>query len=335
MSLLVTGGAGFVGMHFVHAACKAGRRVIILDDLSGMAGMVGGKSEPLPLPKDATFVRGDIGDQELVTALCKEHRIAAVVHFAGKIQVGESVQRPELYFDVNLMRSLRLLEAVRRAEVGRFLFSSTAAVYGLPEQVPIVEDARKEPVNPYGATKLAFEYALTAYEHAHGLRWAALRYFNAAGAQPDGTLRENHEPETHLLPLVLDAGLGRRPPLQLFGTDYPTRDGTCVRDYIHVCDLAAAHLAALAHLEAGRPSLAANLGTGTGFTVREVLDAAAQLLGRPIPHLVAPRRPGDPAELVAAPDRARAQLGFVPQRSELMTLLEDALRSRLPVSTSD
>jgi UDP-glucose-4-epimerase GalE len=206
-------------------------------------------------------------------------------------------------------------------------------VYGVPEQVPILESAVKAPVNPYGDTKLAFENALRAYGAAYDLRWAALRYFNAAGAQPDGTLRENHQPETHLIPLVLDAGLGRRPPLQVFGGDYATPDGTCVRDYIHVCDLAVAHLAALAHLEAGQPSLAANLGAGQGFSVRQVIETAAQVLGRPIPHSVVARRPGDPAQLVADSSLARAQLGFIPRRSDLPTLIEDALRSRRAAPT--
>ncbi|HRI49360.1 MAG TPA: UDP-glucose 4-epimerase GalE [Pseudomonadota bacterium] len=320
MRILVTGGVGFIGGHFVRAASEAGHRVVVLDDLSG--------GEPLPLPLGVTFVQGDIGDRVLLQMLCQHHHFEAVVHFAGKIQVGESVQRPELYYDVNLARSLVLLEELRKGGVRYFVFSSTAAVYGVPDEVPIPEEARKEPVNPYGATKHSFERALAAYGTAYDLRWAALRYFNAAGAHPDGTLRENHQPETHLIPLVLDAGLGLRPPLQVFGGDYPTRDGTCVRDYIHVCDLAAAHLAALTYLASGQPSLAANLGTGRGFTVREVLDAAAAVLGRPIPHTGCARRAGDPAELVAESQRARELLGFVPRRSELHTLIEDALRPR-------
>ena len=323
MTVLVTGGAGFIGSHFVRAATVAGRRVVLLDDLSS------GARPPQPLPPGATFVAGDIGDRDRVRALCREHAVSAVVHFAGKIQVGESVARPELYYDVNLIRSLHLLETVRQAGVPHVLFSSTAAVYGVPDRVPIPEDAPLAPVNPYGATKLAFEHALRAYGTAHGLRWAALRYFNAAGAHPDGTLREDHEPETHLVPLVLDAGLGRRPPLHVFGDDYPTRDGTCVRDYVHVCDLADAHLLALARLEAGTASLTGNLGTGQGFTVREVLTAASEVLGRPIPHTFAPRRAGDPAELIADARYANEQLGFTPRRSELRTLLEDALRSRV------
>jgi len=323
MTVLVTGGAGFVGSHFVRAACEVGRRVVVLDDLSG------GASGAPSLPADALFVRGDIGDRTLVQLLCHRHGVKALVHFAGRIQVGESVQKPALYFDVNLVRSLALLDAMRAAEVPHVLFSSTAAVYGVPEGVPIPESARKEPVNPYGATKLAFEQALQAYGTAYGIRWAALRYFNAAGAHPDGTLREHHEPETHLLPRVIDAGLLRGPPLAVFGDDYPTRDGTCVRDYIHVCDLADAHLAALAHLESGHASFAANLGTGRGYTVRELLDAAAQVLGHAIPNHLAVRRAGDPPELIADPERARELLHLHPRRSDLKTLIEDTLRSRL------
>jgi UDP-glucose-4-epimerase GalE len=320
MRILVSGGVGFIGAHFVRAACEAGHQVLVVDDLSGGA--------PLPLPPAAAFRRGDIGDRALLRELGEQHRPEAVVHFAGKIQVGESVQHPNLYYDVNLARSLAFLEAMRTADVRYFVFSSTAAVYGAPARVPIAEDAVKEPLSPYGATKRAFEQALEAYGVAYGLRWAALRYFNAAGAHPDGTLRENHRPETHLIPNVVDAALGRRPPLQVFGQDYPTPDGTCIRDYIHVCDLAAAHLSALEHLGAGQPSLAANLGTGKGYSVKEVLDAAAQVLGRPVPHIVSGRRAGDPAELVADPSRAHTLLHFTPARSDLIALLEDTLRSR-------
>lgn len=321
-TILVTGGAGFVGSHFVRAACEAGLGVLVLDDLSG------GARPPLPLPKTARFVLGDIGDAGLVGALCAEHSVEALVHFAGKIQVGESVRSPELYFDVNLVRSLRLLDAVLAAGVRQVVFSSTAAVYGAPERVPIRESARTEPVNPYGRSKLAFEWVLRSYEVAHGLRWAAPRYFNAAGAHPDGTLAERHEPETHLIPLVLDAGLGRRPPLSVFGTDYPTPDGTCVRDYVHVSDLASAHLLALDKLAAGEVLGAFNLGTGSGCSVHAVLLAGAEVLGVPVPHVLAPRRAGDPPELVADPALAELRLGWKAKRSELRVMLEDALRSR-------
>jgi UDP-glucose-4-epimerase GalE len=238
------------------------------------------------------------------------------------------VRDPASYFDVNLVRTLQLLLAVRDAGVTSCLFSSTAAVYGTPEAVPIPETARREPVNPYGATKLSIEFALEAWSTAYGLRWSALRYFNAAGAHPDGTLRESHVPETHLIPLALDAGLGAAPPLQVFGADYPTPDGTCVRDYIHVQDLASAHLAALARLEAGQSLGPLNLGTGRGYSVREVLDTAARVLGRPVPHALAPRRAGDPPQLVADPSAAAFVLGWRPARSDLATIVEDALRPR-------
>lgn len=320
MTLLVTGGQGFIGSHFVWAAAATGRRVVVLDDLSGGA--------PAPLPEGVLAVRGDIGDQALLTSLVKQHGLRSMVHFAGKIQVGESVQRPALYFDHNVARSLRLLDAARAAGVENVVFSSTAAVYGNPIQVPIPEASAREPVNPYGATKLALEFALEAYGRADGTRWAALRYFNAAGASPQGHLRESHEPETHLLPLVVDAALGRRPPLVVYGTDYPTPDGSCVRDYIHVCDLADAHLLALGQLEAGQTLGAMNLGVGRGYSVREVLAAAAQVVGSEVPFRAGERRAGDPPALVADSSRARAVLGFQPRRSELTTLIEDTLRSR-------
>ncbi|HSN98361.1 MAG TPA: UDP-glucose 4-epimerase GalE [Candidatus Nanopelagicales bacterium] len=317
---LITGGLGFVGSHFTWAAARAGRDLVVLDD--GSAG-----TSP-PLPEGVEVVRGDIGDRPLVAGLLRRRGVDAIVHFAGKIQVGESVTSPALYFDVNLIRAFALIEEARAAGVERMIFSSTAAVYGEPSAVPIPESAPKRPVNPYGASKLAYEHILEAYGHAYGLRWAALRYFNAAGADPSGQLREAHDPETHLIPLVLDAGLGRRPPLTLFGEDYPTRDGTCERDYIHVVDLAAAHLKALDLLSTGRNVGPVNLGTGRGTTVKEILDEAARVLGRPIPHTVGPRRAGDPSSLVADPRRAEELLGWRAERSDLPTLLEDALRSR-------
>lgn len=319
-AILVTGGAGFVGSHFVREADAQGRRMVVLDDGSG--------GRAARLPESVVNVRGDIGDRALVRRLIDEHGVTAVAHFAGKIAVGESVRAPELYFDVNVARSLSLLEAVREGGVGQFLFSSSAAVYGMPDTVPIREDARLAPVNPYGHTKLTFEHALEAYGVAHGLRWAALRYFNAAGAHPDGTLVEAHEPETHLIPLVIDAALGRRPRLTVFGDDYPTADGTCVRDYVHVSDLAVAHLLALDALAAGRTIGPCNLGSGSGFTVREVINAVAAVLGRPVPYVIGARREGDPAVLTADGSRAREVLGWTPARSELATILEDAVRSR-------
>jgi UDP-glucose 4-epimerase len=294
--------------------------VTVLDDFSG--------GEPARLPAEIRVVEGDIGDSALVTRLCREDEVEAVVHFAAKTEVAESVRLPELYFDVNFVRTLRLLEAIRAAGVSRFLFSSTAAVYGTPGLDLITEDAAKAPINPYGASKLCVEYALAGHGVAHGLRWGALRYFNAAGAHPDGTLPEAHEPETHLIPLVIDAVRGRRPPLTIFGADYETEDGTCIRDYIHVLDLVQAHLAALDALAAGDTIGALNLGTGRGHSVREVMDATARVLGQPVPHVVGPRRPGDPARLVADPRRAMARLGWHVRRPELGEMIEDALRAR-------
>lgn len=323
-TILITGGAGFVGSHFARMATDAGRRVVILDDHSG--------GTPASLPSSIPVVVGDIGDVRLVRQICAKHEVGAAAHFAGKIQVGESVTRPDLYFEINLVRTLALLGALRDEGVQACLFSSTAAVYGTPTEIPIPEHARREPVNPYGASKLAVEFALDAWEHAYGLRWAALRYFNAAGAHPDGTLRENHEPETHLIPIVLDAGLGLRGPVSIYGTDYETPDGTCVRDYVHVQDLASAHLLALTRLEGGETLGAINLGTGRGYSVREVIDTASAVLGKPVPHAIGPRREGDPPRLVADPSRAIAELGWQPARSDLQTILEDALRSRRPAS---
>jgi UDP-glucose 4-epimerase len=319
-SLLVTGGAGFVGSHFARLAAERGRRVVVLDDLSG--------APPPTLPAGVELVIGDVGAGPFVRRLLRDFQIGSVAHFAGKIQVGESVRRPEVYFDVNLVRTLTLLDALRDAEVRVMLFSSTAAVYGDPATVPIPETACLAPVNPYGASKLGVEHALAAWGVAHGLRWAALRYFNAAGAHPSGTMRERHDPETHLIPLVLDAGLGRGGPLTVFGDDYDTPDGTCIRDYVHVMDLAEAHLAALAALEGGRTLGPINLGSGRGYSVREVMETAAAILGTRIPFAIGERRPGDPPRLVAMPARAGELLGWSAARSGLATIVEDALRSR-------
>ena len=320
MAIMVTGGLGFIGSHFVWAAAEAGAEVIVIDDRSAGTSPV--------LPEAIEVVTGDIGDSALVGDILRRTGAKAIVHFAGKIEVGESVRKPGLYFDVNLVRALRLLDSAVAAGVDSFVFSSSAAVYGEPELVPIPESAPTRPVNPYGASKLGFEYMLEAYAGAHGLRWAALRYFNAAGAHPDGHLVEGHDPETHLIPLALDAGLGRRGPLTIVGDDYPTPDGTCLRDYIHVCDLIDGHLAALEELGRGRCLGPINLGTGQGYSVREVIDAASAALGAPVPHSMGARRAGDPASLVAQPGRAVELLGWAPKRSALATILADALRAR-------
>lgn len=320
MTTFVTGGLGFVGSHFVWAAHASGRRVVVLDDRSA-------KTDP-SLPEGVEVVTGDIGDRARVLELMKRVGASEVVHFAGLIQVGESMHQPGRYFDVNFVRALALLECARDVGIERFVFSSTAAVYGEPEAVPIPEASRKHPVNPYGASKLAFEHALEGFQRAHGVRYAAPRYFNAAGAHPNGKLVEAHDPETHLIPLVLDAGLGRRKPVTLFGTDYPTPDGTCIRDYIHVSDLADAHLLALDALAAKKELGPMNLGTGSGISVKEILEAAEKALGKPVPHDIGPRRAGDPSRLVADAARAKSLLGWTPKRSDVFTILEDALRPR-------
>jgi UDP-glucose 4-epimerase len=319
-TILVTGGAGFVGSHFARVAHEAGHRVVVYDDLS--AG-----TTP-PLPDGVTFELGDIGDAQRLADVIRGHGVTAYAHFAGKICVGESVDKPALYFDRNLVRTIALLDVALEHAPRAFLFSSSAAVYGVPDRVPIDEAAPSAPINPYGASKHAVELVLAAYGAAYGLRWGALRYFNAAGAHPDGTLREDHTPETHLIPLAIDAALGRGPALAVFGDDYPTRDGTCIRDYVHVCDLADAHLAALAALAAGREVGAVNLGSGTGWTVREVVDVVGHMVGRAVPCAVGARRPGDPAVLLASNARARDLLGWPPARSELAVIIEDAVRSR-------
>ena len=329
--MLVTGAAGYIGSHFARAAVEAGSRVVLLDDLSGApdwpAIAVASRLQRTPGTPVAR-VRGDVGDRELVARLIEEHRITSVVHFAGKACVGESVADPAAYFDRNVSRSLALLDVVREVGPPAFLFSSTAAVYGEPRTIPITEDARYAPVNPYGATKLAIEHALASYGPAYGISWGVLRYFNAAGAHPDGTLREIHDPETHLIPLAIDATLGRLPPLTVFGRDYPTRDGTCARDYVHVCDLAQAHLAALDVLDRGEGFGAINLGSGRDHTVIEVLGAVSHALGQEVPCEWGPRRAGDPAVLLADVTCAERVLNWRPERSGLETIVEDAVRSR-------
>lgn len=318
--ILVTGGAGFVGSHFARAAADAGSRVIALDDMSGAHDWPA-------LPAQIERVRGDIADRAFVAKLIEGNRVTSLVHFAGKICVGESVADPAMYFDRNVTRTLALLDVVRDVGPRVFVLSSSAAVYGEPDRVPITEKMRYAPVNPYGATKLAVEYALASYGRAYGIAWAALRYFNAAGAHPDGTMREAHDPETHLIPLAIDASLGKRPPIAMFGKDYSTKDGTCVRDYVHVCDLAQAHLAAIDAIDRRGWIGAVNLGTGYGSSVSEVLAAVAYATGKEVPHTIEARREGDPPVLVADVVLSREVLAWRSQR-DLGTIIEDAVRSR-------
>ena len=312
MKLLVTGGAGYVGSVCAAHLVDAGHDVTVLDDLStGHADAV---------PDGAEFVKGDVG--EAADDLLADG-VDGVLHFAARSLVGESVQRPELYWQGNVVASLRLLEAIRRHGTPRLVFSSTAATYGEPEQVPIREDAPARPTNPYGESKLAIDNMITSYAVAHGLAGVSLRYFNVAGAH--GRFGERHVVETHLIPIVLQVASGDRESMQIYGDDWPTPDGTCVRDYIHVDDLAEAHLLALAHAEPGRHAVY-NLGSGTGFSVREVVEACRAVTGHPIPTVVAPRRSGDPAVLVASSEAAAAALGWRPTRTDLATIVGDAWR---------
>jgi len=316
MRVLVTGGAGYVGSHAVKRLLREGHEVVVYDDLSrGHASLV---------PAE-TLVRGELADRSGLASLLAERGIEAVMHFAAFAFVGESVADPARYYRNNIGGTLSLLEAMREAEVQRIVFSSTCATFGIPDRTPIDEDAPQRPINPYGFTKLVMERALADYAQAYGFAFAALRYFNACGASPDGDIGEDHDPETHAIPLALLAALGEREKFTILGDDYPTPDGTCIRDYVHVDDLADAHLRALDRLEPGR-GLCLNLGTGRGFSVREVVDACARVSGREVPVEVGPRRPGDPPELVADPTRAREVLGWKPAYTELDPMVETAWR---------
>jgi UDP-glucose-4-epimerase GalE len=315
LTVLVTGGAGYIGAHACKALARAGYRPVVFDNLSrGHRRAV----------RWGPFVEGDIADSGSLSAAIEHHQVAAVMHFAAYAAVGESVADPAVYYRNNLGGSLALFEAMRKSGVERIVFSSTCATYGIPKRIPIKETAAQLPVSPYGETKLAIERALHWYGRAYGLRSAALRYFNAAGADPEGEIGEAHEPETHLVPLVVLAALGRRPEIEIFGTDYPTPDGTAIRDYIHVTDLAAAHVRALEHLLAGGGSIALNLGTGHGHSVREVIAAAEAVAGRPVPRRETARRPGDPPRLVADPARATQLLHWRAEMSDLASIIGSA-----------
>lgn len=315
-SILVTGGAGYIGSHTCKALAQAGYLPVVYDNLSR------GHREAV---RWGPLIEADIADRGRLRAAMVEHQVAAVMHFAAYAYVGESIGDPALYYRNNLSGSLSLLEAMHESGVGEIVFSSTCATYGTPEAVPIRETAPQHPVNPYGETKLAIERALHWFGQAHGLRSVSLRYFNAAGADPDGELGEDHAPETHLVPLVLQAALGRRSSIEVYGTDYPTPDGTAIRDYVHVADLATAHLRALERLRAGGSSSALNLGTGQGHSVREVISAAERVSGRKVPARDAPRRPGDPAVLVADASLASELLGWRAENSSIETIVGTAL----------
>ena len=318
MKTLVTGGAGYIGSHMVKTLVDHGHQVVVVDDMSS------GHRDAVPA--GIPFVLADVASTADMAAVLREHQIEAVLHFAAKIRVEQSVTEPRVYWKGNVAATLALLEAVLDAgtTVRAFVQSSTAAVYGDPDHVPIDEDHPKRPTSPYGETKLAVERALEAYGRAHGLRWAALRYFNASGADHEAGLGERHDPETHLIPIVLEVAAGTRAALSIYGTSWPTPDGTCVRDYVHVVDLCEAHLAAVEHLARGGESGAFNLGTGEGHSVRELVDAARQVTGLPIATIDAPPRAGDPAMLVANVERAAQVLGWRAKRTSLSRIVGDA-----------
>lgn len=315
---LVTGGAGFVGSHLVAALLDRGDQVTVLDNLR-----MGHRTAVLP---GAQLVVGDLADTPLVDRLLSDGRWDAVFHFASRSLVGESMQEPFLYFDENVALGARLIQACVRHGVTRFVLSSTAALFGAPPRIPIDEDVPIDPGSPYGESKWMLERALLWADRIYGLRSACLRYFNAAGSDPDGRLGEDHTPETHLVPLVIDTALGRRPALQVFGDDYPTPDGTCLRDYVHVTDLADAHLRALERLDKG--SVAYNLGNGRGHSVLEVIRSVERVSGRRVPYELAARRPGDPAALVASSDRIMRETGWRPRYTQLDEIVATALRWR-------
>jgi UDP-arabinose 4-epimerase len=317
VSVLIVGGAGYIGSHTAKALAQAGIEPIVFDNLSS------GHRWAL---RWGTFEEGDLADPGSIAAVFKRHQIHAVIQFAALIQVGESVRDPRRYFRGNVVNTLNLLDAMVDAGVGEIVFSSTAAVYGDPLRVPISEDHPLSPVSPYGDTKLIVERILQRYGEAYGLRAAVLRYFNAAGADPEGEIGEAHDRESHLIPLAIQAALGRRDPLDVYGSDYPTPDGTAVRDYVHVVDLAQAHLLALRHLAAGHASFTANVGTGRGHSVQEVIAAVEKVSGLPVPRRLVARRAGDAPVLLADPTHIKALLGWRPDHPDLETMVVHAWR---------
>ncbi|RYX81864.1 UDP-glucose 4-epimerase GalE [bacterium] len=322
MSILVTGGAGYIGSATVELLRKSGRDVVVLDNL-----VYGHKGALAP---DVPLYEGDIGDAALITKIAREHSVSACIHFAAYAYVGESVQKPLLYYRNNLASGLGLLEGLLEANVSNVVFSSTCATYGEPQRIPLDEEHPQSPINPYGASKWMFERVLKDTSAATDMRFVALRYFNAAGAVSSAngegmrTIGEDHSPETHLIPLILDVALGKRESIQVFGTDYPTPDGSAIRDYIHILDLGAAHLNALDYLENGGQSDFFNLGNGSGYSVKEVIDATRRVTGREIAVVESPRRAGDPARLIANATKAKTILGWNPQYPDLDAILSDA-----------
>ncbi|GIO35683.1 UDP-glucose 4-epimerase GalE [Paenibacillus antibioticophila] len=315
MAILVTGGAGYIGSHTVAELLAQGKEVVVIDNLqTGHRGaLLGGK-----------LYEGDLRDKELLAKLFSENQIEAVIHFAANSLVGESMKDPVKYYDNNVYGTLCLLEAMHAADVRKIVFSSTAATYGEPEKVPIEETDATNPTNVYGETKLTMERMMAWFDQVLGIKYVALRYFNAAGAHESGKIGEDHTPESHLIPLILQAALGQRPSIQVFGDDYNTPDGTCVRDYIHVGDLADAHLRAVEYLLQGHDSNVFNLGNGQGFSVKEVIAKVKEVTGRDFPVVVTPRRDGDPAVLIASSDKARTMLGWQPSRNKLDDIIRSA-----------
>lgn len=315
MRVFVTGGAGYVGSHCIRPLLRAGHEVTVFDNLSF--------GHRAAIPPQAEFVQGDLADVNQLAELLKPGAFDALMHFAAFLNVGESVQEPLLYYRNNVANTLNLLEAMKQAEVRRLVFSSTCAVYGVPDKLPLTEDLPTAPINPYGSTKLAIEWMLAESAHAWGLGSMALRYFNAAGAAADGTIGEDHHPELHLIPLVLQVALGQRESIRVFGTDYPTPDGSCIRDYIHVDDLAEAHLLALERIQPGQFEKL-NVGTGSGASVFEVIEAARKVTGHPIPAVETERRPGDPPALYADPSRIYSRLSWTPQHQSIEPIVASA-----------
>ena len=315
MSILVTGGAGYIGSHCVATLLDRGIDVVIVDDLSKghKAALKGGR-----------FYQGSVADKKFLNEVFAKEYIEAVIHFAAYSLVGESMQIPEQYFRNNVTAGLTLIETMIEHKVPYLVFSSTAATFGEPENIPILEQDRQIPTNPYGESKLIVEHMLKWCDQAHGLKYCALRYFNVAGARADGSIGEDHRPESHLIPLILQVAQGKRDKLSLFGTDYPTKDGTCVRDYIHVDDLIDAHMLALDYLRAGNPSTAFNLGNGQGFSNREIIEAARRVTAHPIPVVEEGRRPGDPAILITSSQKAMDVLGWHPKYTNIEDIIATA-----------
>lgn len=316
MSILVCGGAGYIGSHTVRALCARGDDVVVADNL-----LTGHRAAVAP---QARFYEGDIRNRAFLDGLFDKEKIDAVIHFAACSLVGESMVNPLKYYNNNLCGTETLLEAMTAHQIGKIVFSSTAATYGEPERVPIVETDRTEPTNPYGETKLAMERMFKWADKAYGMRYVSLRYFNACGADASGEIGEDHSPESHLIPLILQVPNGQREAISIFGNDYPTKDGTCVRDYIHVTDLAQAHILAVDYLAQGGWSDIFNLGNGVGFTVQQVVETARRVTGHSIPAIVAPRRPGDPAQLIASSEKARRALKWAPAHDSLEEIIGSA-----------